>query len=70
MEGDRITEISSTDWITLRNKYLINWPQHCLGYYSIDNYIKWIRRNPQINDLAFYALNGDWMDGTFAIIVR
>lgn len=69
MSTDKLIEIPSYQWINLRDLYLKNWPENLLGYYTIDNYIRWIEKLTTIEQLFIYSLNGDWSDGTFAVIV-
>lgn len=68
MSGE-LTIIESTDWLRLRDKFLINWPVNAMGYYTIDNFIKWKRIDASYVDCIFYALDGDWDDGTVLILV-
>lgn len=69
MSVEKLIEIPQNDWETLRDLYLKNWPDNMLGFYTIDNYIRWTAKLPTIKDLFIYSLNGDWSDGTFAIFV-
>lgn len=41
-----------------------------LGYYTVDNFIRWFERKTTIKNLIFYSLNGDLSDGTFVAIVN
>lgn len=66
----RLTQISVNDWPQLRDKFLADWPTHSLGYYTVDNFIKWKSQDPSYNDVTFYSLDDDWSDGTVLIIVR
>lgn len=69
MSTDKLVIISQSHWETLRDLYLTNWPTNILGYYTIDNYIRWIEKLPTIKDLFLYSLNGEWSDGTYAVVV-
>lgn len=40
-----------------------------LGFYTMDNFVRWIAIEPNIEHLRVYALNGDWSDGTFVVVV-
>lgn len=64
-----LIEIKPEHWLTLRDKFLSDWPKHHLGYYLVDNYIKWFTKSSNIPNLKFYSLDGDWNDGTFVVIV-
>lgn len=70
MSTDKLVIISQSHWRTLRDLYLTNWPTNILGYYTIDNYIRWIEKQPTIKDLFLYSLNGEWSDGTYAVVVN
>lgn len=65
----KVIEIKSEHWFTLRDKFLCNWPQEYLGYYMINNYIRWKQQDSKLKNVNFYSLDGDWSDGTFVIIV-
>lgn len=55
----------------LQKLYLQDWPKHCVGYFWLDNYLRWLDKDPQLKHLAFYTLNGDWRrDGLFLLVVR
>lgn len=66
---NQLIEIRSIDWPELRDKFLDNWPDDHVGYYLVDNYIRWIAKEPNIQNLSFYSLNGDLSDGTFVVVV-
>lgn len=63
-----LIEIPTSDWQTLRDKFLQNWPKNLVGYHTVDNYIRWIEKQPNIPNLKFYCLD-HWEDGTFVVIV-
>lgn len=65
----RIQEIPAADWSVLRDKFLIDWPKNMLGYYTVDNFVRWKSYEPDIEHLNLYALDGDWSDGTFVAVV-
>lgn len=67
--SEKIIEIPTENWPELRDLYLSEWPVNMLGYYTVDNFIKWVEKEPDIKNLHVYSLNGDWSDGTFAIVV-
>lgn len=69
-EVDKLVEINRVDLSQLRDLYLVNWPVNLLGYYTVDNFIRWIEKDLTIKNLIFYSLNGDWSDGTFVAIVN
>lgn len=64
-----LSEISRADLPCLRDLYLKDWPENLIGYYTVNNFIRWLENDPNIKNLHFYCLNGDISDGTFAIIV-
>lgn len=64
-----ISEITKADLPKLRDLYLQDWPENCIGYYTLNNFIRWLDKDPNIENLRFYCLNGDFSDGTFAIFV-
>lgn len=64
-----ISEITKADLPKLRDLYLQDWPENFIGYYTLNNFIRWLDKDPNIENLRFYCLNGDFSDGTFAIFV-
>lgn len=66
---DFISEISQADLPKLRDLYLRDWPDNIIGYSTVNNYIRWLEKHLNIANLKFYCLNGDFSDGTFAIVV-
>lgn len=67
---DEIFEIPCDELPSLRDLFLQNWPENMIGYYTIDNYIRWLTNDPNIRNLKIYSLNNDFRDGTFVVIVR
>ena len=67
---DRLETISLGNWAKLRDCYLIDWPRHCVPFYTIGNYIRWSSQGADIDDVRILSLNGDFSDGTFILIVR
>ncbi|KAH8357039.1 hypothetical protein KR200_003608 [Drosophila serrata] len=55
----------------LQSLYLKDWPRHCVGYFWLDNYLRWLIKNPNLSHLAFYTLDNDWQgDGLFLLVHR
>lgn len=68
---DTLTVIPPEDWPSLRELYVPNWPHNLVAYHTIDNYIQWHRRDPNIKHLKVYSLNNGWRsDGTYLIVDR
>lgn len=64
----RLVEIQRNDWKILLELYAEN-KTDSTGYRTIQNYMRWIGKNPEL-DIKFFSLDGDWKsDGTFVIIV-
>lgn len=62
IEGDNtaIIEITNLESIRkLRDLYLKDWPQHCVGYYCLDNFYKWKKLNGNIKHLRIYTVRGE-----------
>ncbi|XP_055597620.1 uncharacterized protein LOC129747426 [Uranotaenia lowii] len=69
--NDSLTVITPDKWPELRDIFKRDWPEHLVAYHTIDNFIDWHRRDPQIKNLTFYSLNGEWQkDGTYLIVDR
>lgn len=69
---NKLVKISCCHWPALRDMYLHNWPQNMVGFYTVDNYIKWVERKPSLTEngnFQFFSLNGNWQDGTFIVAV-
>ncbi|KAL9928868.1 uncharacterized protein ACN427_008247 [Glossina fuscipes fuscipes] len=58
----------------LRDSYrrnTLSWSQHCVGYYCLDNYIRWKEREPTIKHLKIYTLNECYRsEGLYIIVDR
>jgi hypothetical protein len=67
---DQLTHIPQESLPELRDLFKKDWPTNHVGYYTVDNYIRWLARDSAIQNLDIFALNGDWSDGTFLIVVR
>lgn len=65
-----LTTIKPESWPALRDKFLVDWPRNAMGYYTIENFIKWNRLDSAYEDCVFYSLDDDWSDGTVLILVR
>lgn len=66
---NRLVEIKSEQWESLKSLYLPETPETILGLSTISNYARWIQQDRHIDNLAIYSLNGDWSDGTFVVVV-
>lgn len=70
MIDDKLVDIPQLEWIELRDLFLVNWPENHVAYHTIDNFVQWYRKEPDIKDLKIYSLNGSWRsDGTYVIVV-
>ncbi|XP_037032028.1 uncharacterized protein LOC119071268 [Bradysia coprophila] len=68
---DKLVEIDKNDWVELRDLYRTAWPErNIISYYILDNFIGWVKQEPNFKHLHVYSLNGDWSDGTFIVIHR
>lgn len=67
--SDKLVEIESQDWAALRDLYSAEDPNTIYAHCTVDNYIRWLEKEPQQKDWRFYSLNGDWSDGTYAVVV-
>jgi hypothetical protein len=67
---DELIEISKDSLAELRDLYKKNWPLNNIGFYTIDNYIRWFQKESSIENLKILSLNGDWSDGTYVIVVK
>ncbi|XP_068149716.1 uncharacterized protein [Drosophila tropicalis] len=51
----------------LQKLYLKDWPKHCVGYFWLDNYLRWM----DTKHLSFYTLDNNWQhDGLFILVHR
>lgn len=67
--SDKLVEIESENWAALRNLYSAEDPNTIYAHCTVDNYIRWLETEPQQKDWFIYSLNGDWSDGTYAVVV-
>lgn len=71
MESDKLVEIPPSDWIELRDLFLLNWPDNHVAFQTINNYVNWYRKQSYIRHLKIYSLNNSWRtDGTYVVVVR
>ncbi|EDW64937.1 uncharacterized protein [Drosophila virilis] len=55
----------------LQELHLADWPKHCVAYFWLDNYLRWLETDPLTKYLTFYTLDGDWRrDGLFILVHR
>lgn len=67
--SDKLIAIESKNWTALRDLYSSSDPNTIYSHCTVDNYIQWLGKEPHAVDWIFYSLNGDWSDGTFAVVV-
>ncbi|KAH8376870.1 hypothetical protein KR093_001811, partial [Drosophila rubida] len=71
MEKQLTTLADVADLRKLQTLYLKDWPKHCVGFFWLDNYLRWLAKDPTLKYLKFYTLNGDWCtDGLFILVHR
>lgn len=70
MSADRLVEVPRADWPKLRDLYLPDKSKSYIAYTALESYISWCAVDPDIKHVMIYSLNGDFSDGTFAIIVN
>lgn len=69
--ADKLTEINKKDLEILLNIYTTsNKLKSEVGRVTIETYIRWHQQDPNLEDLKFFCLNGDFSNGTFVVIVR
>uniref|UniRef100_A0A182M339 N-acetyltransferase domain-containing protein n=1 Tax=Anopheles culicifacies TaxID=139723 RepID=A0A182M339_9DIPT len=70
MQNDTLVRIPANAWEQLRDLYRQDWPRHEIAYNNVQNYIRWVERDPPISaTLIVYSLNGSWrQNGTYIII--
>lgn len=68
--SNKLVKIPVESLPALRDLYKKDWPDNLVGYHTVDNYIRWYEKVPDIKNLECLSLNGDWSDGTFLIVVR
>uniref|UniRef100_A0A182MZ90 N-acetyltransferase domain-containing protein n=1 Tax=Anopheles dirus TaxID=7168 RepID=A0A182MZ90_9DIPT len=69
-DNDALVRIPASAWEQLRDLYRQDWPRHEIAFNNVQNYIRWIEREPQISvTLLVYSLNGTWRhNGTYIIV--
>uniref|UniRef100_A0A182T8E3 N-acetyltransferase domain-containing protein n=1 Tax=Anopheles maculatus TaxID=74869 RepID=A0A182T8E3_9DIPT len=68
--SDTLVRIPASAWEQLRDLYRQDWPRHEIAFNNVQNYVRWIERDPHISaTLIVYSLNGNWrQNGTYVII--
>lgn len=70
MSTDCLIEVPRQDWPKLRDLYIPGKSRSYIAYTALESYIQWITLDADVKHVKVYALNGDFSDGTFAIIVN
>ncbi|CAD7092443.1 unnamed protein product [Hermetia illucens] len=65
--ADKLVDIPIQDLTSLRDLYREDWPKYNIGYGTVDTYVRWLNKDPNIPHIRILSLNGDWSDGTFII---
>lgn len=69
-DANRLVKLNRVDWPALRELYIRNWPEHIMGFFTVDNFIRWTEKKPSdVQNVCIYSLDGDWSDGTFICTV-
>ncbi|CAD7092441.1 unnamed protein product [Hermetia illucens] len=68
--ADKLVDIPIQDLTSLRDLYREDWPKYSIGYGTVDTYVRWLNKDPNIPHIRILSLNGDWSDGTFIITIR
>lgn len=67
--SDRLVKINKRDWPVLNQLYKLNSEKNYIAHTTIDTYNRWLQQDPDLKNVEFYCLNGDFSDGTFVVIV-
>lgn len=67
--SDQLIEISRKDWPKLSALYESEGSRGYIGYFTVNNYIRWFEQDPNVKYVNFYCLNGDFSDGAFVVTV-
>ncbi|XP_019895275.2 uncharacterized protein LOC101899503 [Musca domestica] len=74
IENDKkLIEVNDLENICkLRDLYLKDWPQHCVGYYCLDNFYKWKRLDGNIKNLKIYTMReeSDHVEALYVVVDR
>lgn len=65
----QLTEISRKNLQSLRDLYTPDGKKYYTTYTAINNYCEWFKQNPDLKNIHFYCLNGDFSKGTFVVTV-
>ncbi|XP_055918700.1 uncharacterized protein LOC129950806 [Eupeodes corollae] len=55
----RLIPVPNDELTKLRDLYLRDWPKNCVGYYTLDNFIRWLQKDPQIKALSILTLSNN-----------
>lgn len=69
ISSSKLVEIPREEWNNLRDLYKVDWPRNLVGFYTVDNFMKWTGKDPSIKNLKAFSLDGDYTDGTFLFVV-
>lgn len=68
---DILTEIDKKDLHLLWRLYKLDGVESYTRrtYITIDTYIRWFNQNPDLENIHFYCINGNFSNGTFVVTV-
>lgn len=69
--ADRLVEMKIEDLAKLQELYkpARSVKDGYIGLMTIESHIRWLKQDPQLKNVRFFCLNGDYSDGTFAVTV-
>ncbi|XP_063695730.1 uncharacterized protein LOC134827107 [Culicoides brevitarsis] len=70
VKNDRIEALTPNFWPKLRELFTRDWPENQIGYFIVDDYIKWLKSDFYMKNVKLLTLNGDFSDGTFVVVDR
>lgn len=59
MNNTEVLEIHKNFWEDFKELYKVDWPKNINGHYTVDTFIKWFRKNPNLN-VKVYGLEAGW----------
>lgn len=67
---DSLVEINKRDLENLKSLYIPDDMKSDVTYTTIDTYIRLFKKDPNLENIKIFCLNGDFSDGTFVVIVN
>ncbi|XP_017471424.1 PREDICTED: uncharacterized protein LOC108362791 [Rhagoletis zephyria] len=59
-----LVSIATTEWAALRDVYRRDWPLNVYSYYALENYLNWLRKDPELceREVRIWSVDDNWRE--------